>query len=112
MPALHINEDKFEEVVLKADKPVLVDFFAQWCGPCKAAAPILDELAETYKDKLLIVKIDVDQGVLASNYGVMSIPTVIAFKNGKVMELDGKAVRQIGFPGKEGYITLIESILK
>lgn len=106
MPAQHINKDDFDSQVLQAKIPVLVDFYAQWCGPCKMAAPVLDKLAEEYKDKVLIVKIDVDQNQeLASQYQVMSIPTVIIFKDGKAVD------KKIGFPGEGGYRSLIENIL-
>lgn len=82
--AHEILEDKFEEKVLKADKTVLVDFYASWCGPCQALAPIIDELAQDMKDAAYIYKVDVEKSpMLASQYQVMSIPTLIIFKNGK-----------------------------
>ena len=81
MTAFHFNEDNFEEKVLKSDKLVLVDFFAEWCGPCRMAEPIIEELAGDYKDKVVIGKINVDESrELAAKYGVMSIPTVIVLK--------------------------------
>ena len=102
MPATHINQDKFEEKVLKADKPVLVDFYADWCGPCKAAAPVLDELADEADGKYEVIKVNVDENQeLSQTHGVMSIPTVMLFNKGE--EVD----RQIGFAGKEGYLQLI-----
>lgn len=112
MSAAHISDDQFEEVVLKSEQPVMVDFYAEWCGPCKVAGPVLDRLADEYKGKLKIVKVDVDQSELAGNYGVMSIPTVIVFKNGKAMEVDGKPLRQVGFPGEEGYKMMLDEALK
>lgn len=82
--ANEILEDKFEEKVLKADKTVLVDFYASWCGPCQALAPVIEELAEDVKDKAYIYKVDVEKSpMLASQYQVMSIPTLIIFKDGK-----------------------------
>lgn len=79
-----IAEKEFEEKVLKADKPVLVDFFAQWCGPCKMMAPVLDELAEEHADVLDIYKIDTDEcETVCSTYQIMSIPNLILFKNGE-----------------------------
>ena len=103
----NIFTDKdFEEKVLKAKTPVFVDFFAEWCGPCKMAAPIIDELVEEYKDKLVIGKIDVDANKeYAGKYGVMSIPTVIMFKDGE--EVD----RMTGFKGKDGYVEMIKKVL-
>lgn len=103
MAVLQITDKDFEDKVLKADKPVMVDFFAEWCGPCKTAAPIIDELSEEYRGKVEIVKVDVDANqVTAGKYGVMSIPTVVMFKGGE--EVD----RMIGFKGKEGYEEMIK----
>ncbi len=104
--AVMFTDQDFEAKVLKSDKPVFVDFFAEWCGPCKAAAPIVDELAEEYKDKVVIGKLDVDSNqATAGKYGVMSIPTVIMFKGGEEVE------RMSGFAGKEGYEKLIKKVL-
>jgi thioredoxin 1 len=83
-----LTDGDFDEKVLKSDKPVLVDFFANWCGPCKMIAPYLDNLADEYKDKVTIAKLDVDQnGQSAMKYGVRGIPTMILFKNGKQEEV-------------------------
>lgn len=112
MAAEHINDAQFEETVLKSEGPVMVDFFAEWCGPCKMAAPILDQLADEYKGKVKIVKVDVDQNEVAGNYGVMSIPTVMIFKGGKVMEANGKPLKQVGFNGKEGYVAMINQAME
>ncbi len=106
MPALHFSDQDFETQVLKADKPVMVDFYADWCTPCKLAGPVIDELTEEYKDKMVIGKVNVDENqAIGSKYGVMSIPTVIIFKAGK--EVD----RMSGFSGKEGYLRLIKKVL-
>ncbi len=103
MPATHLKKDDFEQKALKSDKPVLIDFFAEWCGPCKMAAPVIDELADEYKDKAVVAKVNVDEEQeIASKYGVMSIPTVILLKDGK--EVD----RQVGFIGKDGYEDMIK----
>lgn len=105
MAAQHFTDADFNEKVLKSSKPVMVDFYADWCGPCKAAAPIIDELSDTYADKLVIGKVDVDANQqTAAQYGVMSIPTVILFKDGKEME------RKIGYAGREGYEGLIKKV--
>lgn len=78
-----VDAKNFEELVLQANKPVLVDFWAEWCGPCRALAPVLDEVAKELGDKVQIVKINVDEnGDLAQSYGIRGIPTMIFFKNG------------------------------
>lgn len=83
----HIQEADFERVVLKADAPVLVDFFAPWCGPCRALAPILDGIASTYEDRLKVVKLDVDECPnLADRYGIRSVPTLMVFRSGKAVD--------------------------
>lgn len=79
-----INDDQFEDEVVKSDLPTVVDCYAVWCGPCRILSPILDELAEEYKGKIKVVKLDVDQSPKTSQeFGIMSIPTVLYFKDGK-----------------------------
>lgn len=86
MEVLKITEENFEEEVLKSDKTVLLDFFADWCGPCKMQSPIIDEIAETRQD-IKVGKINVDENqALAEKYHVMSIPTLLIIKNGEVSE--------------------------
>ena len=84
MSILNVEDKNFKEKVLEADKPVLCDFWAEWCGPCKQISPILYELAEEYKEKILIAKVNIDENPeVPSKYGIMSIPTLILFKNGQ-----------------------------
>ena len=83
----NVGEMHFKTVVLDSQKPVLVDFWAVWCGPCSMVAPIIDELSEEYKDKVEFAKVNVDEASkIAANYNVMSIPTIIVFKGGKPFE--------------------------
>ena len=85
--AVQLTDQNFDQEVLKSDKPVLVDFWAAWCGPCQMMGPIIDELAEEMKDKVKIGKLNVDENrETATNYSVMSIPTLIIFKDGKVVK--------------------------
>lgn len=82
---VHTNDSNFEADVLKSDKPALVDFWAEWCGPCKMIAPLLDEAASEYGDKMSVVKLNVDQSPnIAQKFGIRSIPTLMLFKNGAV----------------------------
>ncbi len=102
-----INSSDFQKEVLDSSIPVLVDFFAEWCGPCKMQAPVLEELSKTWSDKVKIIKVDVDQNnSLAGQYGVMSIPTLIVFKNGKPEN------QMIGFQPKEKLEQLFNEISK
>ena len=100
---IHVTAADFETKVLKASKPVLTDFWAEWCGPCKMIAPILEQIAEEYGDQLLVAKLDVDDSPqVAMRYGVQSIPTLILFKNGQEVE------RLIGYMPKDRLMARIK----
>jgi thioredoxin 1 len=96
----------------KTDKPVLIDFFAEWCGPCQMAAPIIDKLATEFADQITIAKVDVDENqASAQQFGVMSIPTVIILRRSGDDEVEVVS-RQVGFPGEEGYRSMIKTALE
>ncbi len=101
------TDGNFQEEVLKAGQPVLVDFWATWCGPCKIVKPVVEKLAEEYKDKVKVVEVDVDQNQQVSGqYGIMSIPTLMFFKNGQPVK------SMIGAQGEEALRQQIEAVLK
>jgi len=92
MGVLEVSDATFDQEVLKSEQPVLVDFWAVWCGPCKALGPIIDGIAASFDGKLKVAKVNLDQNVsAASRYGVQSIPTLLFFKGGKVVD------QQIGY---------------
>lgn len=104
---LEINDNNFESEVIKADKPVLVDMWAPWCGPCRMVAPVIDKVAAQYSDKFKFTKINIDENPKSpSQYNVMSIPTLLFFKNGEVADT------VVGAIPESTLISKIEEVLK
>ena len=104
--ALEITDSNFQEILAEG-KPVIMDFWAPWCGPCKMVGPIIDELATEYEGKVIIGKCDVDEnGDVAAEYGIRNIPTVLFFKNGELVD------KQVGSAPKSAYVAKIEAILQ
>ena len=104
--ALEINDANFEELVLQADKPVLVDFWAEWCGPCRMVAPIVHELSEEFAGRLVVGKVDVDSNPgIASKFGLRNIPTILFFNDGAVVD------KHVGAATKSTLSAKVQSIL-
>ena len=104
--ALEITDANFDETVLKSDKPVMVDFWAAWCGPCRMVGPIIEEISNEYDGKAVIGKLDVDANQeFAAKYGVRNIPTVLVFKDGEVVN------RQVGVSPKTAYAEALDAAL-
>ncbi len=103
---VHVSDETFEQEVLKSSTPVLVDYWAAWCGPCRMIAPVLDELADDYNGRVKVCKVDIDQNEMTpAKYGVRGIPTLMIFKNGQV-----EATR-VGAMSKSELSTFIDSNL-
>lgn len=103
---LELTKDNFKEEVLDSDKPVLVDFWATWCMPCKMIAPIVNEISNEYNGKCKVAKLNIDDAMeIATKFGVMNIPTIILFKNGK------EFTRIVGVASKESILKKIEGAL-
>ena len=104
--ALEITDGNFEELVLKSSQPVLVDFWAVWCGPCRMLGPVIEEIAKEYEGKVVVGKVDVDNNQdFAGKYGIRNIPTVLVFKDGEVVG------RQVGVAPKKTYTDALDSLL-
>ncbi len=107
MAIIHINKDNFEQVIINGDKPVLADFFATWCGPCKMLSPILEQIEQEMGDKVVVAKIDIDECMdIAQEYGIMSVPTMILFQKG------AETARAVGFRQKSQIEDMIVSKLE
>ncbi len=106
MSAVKVSDDSFEGEVLKADGPVMVDFWAEWCGPCKALSPIVDEVAEELGEKVKVVKVNIDESPNApTQYGVRGIPTLMVFKDGQVVDT------RVGGMSKSQLTDWVESVV-
>jgi thioredoxin 1 len=99
--ALELTDSNFDEVVLKSDKPVLVDFWAEWCGPCRMVGPVVEELSKDYEGKAVVGKVDVDSNPgISMKYGIRNIPTLLIFKGGEVVDKQVGAVPKSVLAGK------------
>jgi thioredoxin 1 len=106
MSVMHFTDENFKKEVLESVTPVLVDFWAAWCGPCRMVAPVVEEMAKEYAGKLKVGKVDVDSNSqTATHFGIMSIPTIMIFKNGKVMD------QVVGALSKGQFKSMIEANL-
>lgn len=104
--ALAVNDTNFDEIVLSADKPVLVDFWAEWCGPCRMIAPIIEDLSKEYSGKVVVTKCDVDNNPqVAAKFGIRNIPTVLFFKNGVIAD------KQVGAVPKNNFVNKVNALL-
>jgi len=103
---IEVTDSNFDEIVLKSDKPVIVDFWAEWCGPCRIVGPIVSELAEEYQDKAVVAKLDVDSNPgISAKYGIRNIPTILFFKNGENVD------KQVGVVPKSSIESKLQALL-
>jgi len=103
---LEVDDRNFNEAVISSEKPVIVDFWAEWCGPCRMIAPIMEEISQEYTDKVVVAKCDVDNSPqITLKYGIRNIPTVLFFKDGKVAD------KQVGAVPKDNFVAKLNALL-
>ncbi len=104
--ALEVTDSNFEELVLKSDKPVIVDFWAEWCGPCRMVGPIVEEIGKDYDGKAIVTKLDVDNNPgVTQKYGIRNIPTILYFKDGEIAD------KQVGAVPKSALVSKLDALL-
>lgn len=105
--AQEVNDSNFDEMVLNAGKPAVVDFWAEWCGPCRMIAPYIEQIADEYKDRAVVAKVDVDNNPgIAARFGIRNIPTVLFFKDGQLAD------KQVGAVPKSNLVAKLEALLR
>ena len=104
--AIEVNVINFDDLVIKSDKPVVVDFWAEWCGPCRMVAPIMEEISQEYEGKVLVVKCDVDSSpAVSEKYSIRNIPTILFFKDGKIAD------KQVGAVPKKNFVAKLNALI-
>ncbi len=103
---LEVNDSNFDETVINSDKPVIVDFWAEWCGPCRMVAPIVEEISNEFEGKVIVAKCDVDSSPgVAAKFGIRNIPTILFFKDGKIAD------KQVGAVPKGNFVTKLNALI-
>jgi thioredoxin 1 len=104
--AIEVNDLNFDDIVIKSGKPVLVDFWAEWCGPCRMVGPIVEEISHEYEGKAIVAKCDVDNSPgVAAKFGIRNIPTILFFKDGKIAD------KQVGAVPKKNFVTKLDALI-